>query len=231
MTEDFANSSATHNSQPQERIPRKQGSTVLGRIVLVLALLAVVAAAFMGGHHLGQQSGITQQKIAEQLKLQQQVQLQANEIKRLKSELATKPKQKRSPLITEVGELTFYDDLINDRVDQVEENSSAEASKKMEQNVADIIAQSQQHSSTNKLPLYIQVGSFADKTIAQATKQQVIALGMISYIQPVTLSNGRHRYRVAVGPYPDMKQAIAAKKVLKAKLHLNGLITRINYQR
>jgi len=226
MTKDFANASPERNNAPQEGLPRGGETPIMGRIVLVLALLTVVAAAFAGGHYLGQKQGVNQQKVAEKLKMQQQLKLQNREIIHLKEKLATKPVPKASPLITEVGELTFYDDLVNDKVAPAHDNNTAKTSRRAENNVADIIAQSQRHGSSD-LPIYIQLGSFAEETIAQNVKQQVIALGMISYIQPVTLSGNRQRFRVQVGPYPNMAHAITAKKTLQHKIHMNGLITRI----
>lgn len=226
MTKDFANVSSVRDNPPRDGLVQHQGTSTIGRVMLVLALVIVVAAAFAGGHYLGQQHGINQQKIAEKLKMQQQLKQQNREIDRLKKELATKPVPKNSPLTTEVGELTFYDDLINDKVDPGGDNNSAKVSRKEEKNVADIIAQSQQHGA-NHLPIYIQLGSFADETIAKGVKQRVVALGMISYIQPVTLSGSRHRFRVQVGPYPNMKHAVKARKTLQHKLHMSGLIIRV----
>jgi len=225
MSQDFANVPLVRGRAPQEGPARVGGTSVIGRILLVLALLAVVALAFAGGHYLGQQHGINQQKVAEQLRMQQQLTLQNKEINRLKKELAAKPEPARATLMTEVGELTFYDDLMNDKVVPGGDRSATKPSQKIEQNMADIIAQSQQRGAAN-LAIYIQLGSFVDEMLAKGIKQQVIALGMISYVQPVTLSGNRHRFRVQVGPYSDMKHAIDAKTILQHKLHMNGMITR-----
>jgi len=226
MTRDFANLASIQDDLPQEGLSGKSNTPMISRMLLVLALIVVVAVAFAGGYYLGQQHGISQQKVAEQLQLQQQVKLQNKEINHLKQELAAKPKEtNKASVVTEVGELTFYDDLINDKVDPNDNNTANKASKKVEQNVADIIAQSQQSSATN-LPIYIQLGSFANQSIAKGIKQQVVALGMISFIQSVTLSGNRHHFRVLVGPYRDMRHAVTAKTKLHHKLHIDGMITR-----
>ena len=228
MTRDFAKVSSQDVAPLAEaRAPSREGPSVIGRMLLVLTLVAVVAAAFVGGYYLGQQHGIDQQKVAEKLKLQQQVAAQHREINRLKQALAAKPapKPKPSTAITEVGELTFYDDLVNDGVNPVAASPAAKASSKLEKNVADIIAQSQQPGDA-QLPIYIQLGAYSDEGVAKGVKQRVVALGMISFVQPVTLSGGRHRFRVRVGPYPDMQQAVAAQATLRKKLHMEGIITR-----
>ncbi len=227
--QDFAqlSSSELPVGGPSQRPPKRKRRFSWGRLFLVIMLVGLVAAAFAGGHYLGEQHGIDRQRALAQQQLRQQLDDQTREIERLKRELAAKPKPKApaSTPTTEIGDLTFYDDLVNDKVDPASAETPQQADRAIEQNVADIIAQSQ-HNGTEKLPLFVQVGSFRKRSVADGVKQRVITLGMICSIQPVTLSGNRQRFRVRVGPYPDMKQALAAKDKLKKELHLNGLITR-----
>ncbi|RMH50744.1 MAG: hypothetical protein D6682_06305, partial [Zetaproteobacteria bacterium] len=191
MGQDFARLSSEAMAEVAPPRPKRDGrASRLGRALLVAALVAVVAAAFAGGHYLGRMEGIDQQKASARQQLQRQLEAQRREIDRLKRELAARPKKKataRPDAVTEVGELTFYDDLIHDKVDPTV--ATAETGQGIERGVADIIAQSSLPEG-GRLPLYIQLGSFGDRTSAELLKQQVVRLGMIAFIRPVTLSGG-----------------------------------------
>jgi len=227
MVEDFAKPMTP--SQPPSP-PSTTGGGVRTAVV-VLLLLGLVIAAFLGGYQLGQRHGVDLQKVEAQRALQQRLNQQQQEIAHLQAELATQAKQSATAAkpknTTELGELTFYNDLPNAKVlpDDASANGVKQVSHALERGVADIIAQSQ-HGAEAGEPLRIQLGSFAHKSEAEALKQQVLRLGLIGTIRAVKVSGGRQRLRVMVGPYANMTQALAAKKQLKQKLHVEGLIVR-----
>ncbi|MDX8408641.1 MAG: SPOR domain-containing protein [Mariprofundales bacterium] len=228
MVQDFAKSMTP--PQPQSAPASVVGGS-LRTAVVVLLLLGLVIAAFLGGYQLGQRHGVDLQKAEAQRALQQRFDQQQQEISRLQAELVTQAKQSAAEAkpknTTEIGELTFYNDLPNAKVlpDEAGMDGTRQVSHSLERGVADIIAQSR-HGAEAGVPLRIQIGSFARKAEAESLKQQVVRLGLICTIHAAKLSGDRQRLRVMVGPYANMKQALAAKKQLKQKLHVEGLIVR-----
>ncbi|MDQ6950661.1 MAG: SPOR domain-containing protein [Mariprofundales bacterium] len=212
--------------------------------VVVVALIGVVVAAFLGGYQLGQHYKSEQLQVEAKRVLQQRFDQQAQEISDLQEKLVITEKKRPPPpakKTSEVGELTFYNDLPNAKVYSNRDAATPKlkpkrkpkhpsvakvATRRVERGVADIIAQTRQSAILTGRALQIQLASFAHESDAELLKQRVLLQGMISVVRPVMLSGKRNVFRVMVGPYPTMKQAMADKRRLHATLHLAGLIVR-----
>ena len=73
---------------------------------------------------------------------------------------------------------------------------------------------------------YLQAGAFQDPNEAQALKAELALLGLEAHIQTVENAAGVQMQRVRLGPYTDMSQVSAARRLL-AQNNINADLIKI----
>ncbi|MDX8407559.1 MAG: SPOR domain-containing protein [Mariprofundaceae bacterium] len=223
----------------------------LGALMPVLAILLVALLCFAGGYWLGQaQSGhkpvaVSKSTVpeAEYINLKARFEKQLTQLEELGSELAKWKAIAKRDASSKVGDLQFYKDLPNQSVmpapmkdSEIEGKSAAsrpastepaavyapeEASSQM---LASIIGREMQRSP--KAEFRIQAGSFRSLADAQPLERRLHAAGFTSFIEAVDLGDKGVWQRVYVGPFESRGAAEKAKRNLRDKLKISGLLVR-----
>ncbi len=211
---------------------------------VVITLLATVFAiiCFGTGFYMGEKHGIEASKGNKQETLIAKLETQKKELEVLKEDAQKWQQQEANT--SQVGELTFYNELPDQSINpepldiqpKIKNNTvfldklEAELAKKQdkekaliatEQKLEDII---QAQLKTTSRTFKIQVASFTTKADAQRFLPKLKALGIPAEIQRVEISGRGIYYRVYSRSYQQEQEAIQAKKLIKQKLNIDGLM-------
>lgn len=237
--QDFA-----HNESPRPEDVRPAGQMKV--LLLTLLALLVVAGGFSAGFYLGQEMGMEKASSENEAKLLAQLKQQQQELARLRAETAEKQPEVST---TQVGELTFYNELPKQSVEPVpmesqslpdagnEKNSSAKpaaaddsADERLRQIIEQELGRGSDARSAKPVPegggYFLQLASFQKKSEAEQFLPKLDAAGYQGSIRRVELSGLGVWYRVYAGPFPSKLEAEQARRSAKEKLNITGLVVK-----
>jgi DedD protein len=230
----------------QIEAPQPEDVRPMGRskvLFLTIMALAVVAGGFVAGFMVGHEMGIQKATSDDDERLLRQLKQQKMELARLRSEA-----QKQQPDVstTQVGELTFYNELPKQSVDpepmQVNRKRGVQGSGPTQSSkdsttskvlVKQIIEQ-ELNQKTNEKPAvgvdeyYLQLASFQKQSDAESFFPKLEKNGLSGVIKRVELSELGTWYRVYAGPFDSKKASEEAKKRAKNSLNITGLIVKVD---
>ncbi|MDX8390527.1 MAG: SPOR domain-containing protein [Mariprofundaceae bacterium] len=216
------------------------------RIVIIVSLVLLLAISFAAGFWLGGETEKQLNNNEERSQLLHQIMQQQQEIKELKlaqvkSEKERLIQQKKSEQathpLTDVGPLTFYNDLPKQSVTPVPLTipNHKETKKKTAE---DILRQELKTPSATPTVLAttahkgqtyrLQVGSFQQKKDAGELKKRLAKIDNSATVMQSEIKNRGTWYRVFMGPYLSRNEAELAHKDIQQKMHITGLIVEIN---
>jgi len=244
---------AAHDFAHNEAPIRTQNSAI-SSLMPVMAILLVSLLCFAGGYWLGQAQA-PGQKItevpaasiakAEYANLQARYEQQAHEMDRLGQELQKWKALASRDASSKVGDLHFYKDLPNQPVmpapltdagaghasgasavpatkpAELQTEPPANESSRM---MATIIGREIQRSQTGVYR--IQAGSFRSGADALPLQKRLDGAGFQSFIDAVDLGEKGKWQRVYVGPFASKGAAEKAKRELKDRLKISGLLVK-----
>lgn len=237
--QDFAHIKET---RPEDVRPMGQSKVLL----LIMVALAVVAAGFAIGFMMGQEMGKQKATSEEKARLVEQLKAQQEELAKLRAAA-----KQRLPKVstTEVGELTFYNELPQQSVDPepltadstatntraTHDQPEAIPSEKLlksliEHELSQAGRKTAQSDSKETLAgdevYYLQLASFQKQSDAEAFFPKLDGAGFKGVIKRVELPKLGVWYRVYAGPFSTKAATEAAKKSVKEKLKITGLVVK-----
>ncbi|MDX8387018.1 MAG: SPOR domain-containing protein [Ghiorsea sp.] len=204
-------------------------------IVILAIMFAIVCFAI--GFFMGEKHGLETDKGNKHEALLETLQEQQKELESFKQE-AEKWRQKEAST-SQVGELTFYNELpkqsvmpepldgkikhqiitpknkhsiIDESVDNIEATE-----KKL-----NAIIEKEMNTSTRKFR--IQLASFKQRSDSENLVAQLKAVGVDASVDQVNLANIGVRYRVNTLPFDQHHHALRAKRLVKEKFNITGII-------
>ncbi len=242
--QDFANLNT-----PSEEDVRPMSQTKV--LFLVLLALAVVAGGFVTGFMLGQEIGEEKASSEEKERLVKQLKMQQEELARLRAEAR---KQLPQVSTTQVGELTFYNELPKQSVEPepLNPDRSVPAQTDREESVPDQRPDKSKSSSEALLKqiiereltqgskpeavksskaeadgsYYLQLASFQKRSDAEKFYPKLASAGLSGVVKQVEIPKLGQWYRVYAGPYASRELAEKAKRDVKSKMNISGLIVK-----
>jgi cell division septation protein DedD len=240
-TQDFA-----HIKAPTPEEVRPMGQFKL--LLLIMIALGVVAAGFAVGFTVGQQMGMEKASSEDEARLLVQLKAQQEELAKLRAEAS----KQRQPEVstTQVGELTFYNELPKQSVDPVplqkdsvpavkQEMGSQEmhhgdavsSEELLKQIIEQELGQTKKvdnHDAATMQPgvYYLQLASFQKQSEAENFFPKLSSSGYAGVIKRVDLAGKGVWYRVYAGPFASKQASEAAKSSVKDKLNITGLIVK-----
>jgi len=224
----------------QVEAPLPEDVRPMGRskvLLLTVMALAVVAGGFVIGFMAGHEAGIQKATGDDDQRLLAQLKQQQQELAILRAEAQ---KQQSGLSTTQVGELTFYNELPKQSVDPEplqmnreqssprsglgRENEGAAASEVLlKQIIEQELGQKKDQVPTNGV-YYLQLASFQKQSEAEKFFPKLAKIGFPGEIKRVELPRLGTWYRVYAGPFDSEKSSLEAKKSLKESLNITGLI-------
>jgi cell division septation protein DedD len=241
--QDFAHIEAPH---PDDVRPMGQMKVLL----LTIVALGVVAGGFAVGFMVGQDMGIQKATSEDEARLVAQLKKQQQELTKLRTEA-----KKRVPeaSTTQVGELTFYNELPQQSVDpapmqansvstaqdtatvkEMEEIESTPSETLLKQIIEQELKQGADKKAAQVSPIasvkvgeyYLQLASFQKENEAKKFFPKLSKAGYTGTIKQVDLAERGTWYRVYAGPFTSKQASEEAKKDVKGKLNITGLIVK-----
>ena len=232
--QDFAQIEAP---QPEDIRPMGRSKVLL----LTIMALAVVAGGFMVGFMAGHEAGMQKATSNDDKRLLAQLKQQRGELARLRSEA-----QKQQPRVstTQVGELTFYNELPKQSVDPepmqmnrepgVQSTGLGQGSRESTASnilLKQIIEQELGQKADEKPALtadeyYLQLASFQKQGDAESFFPKLAKTGLSGVIKRVELAKLGIWYRVYAGPFDSRQASEEARKRAKKSLNITGLIVK-----
>ncbi len=232
--QDFAQIEAP---QPEDVRPMGRSKVLL----LTIMALAVVAGGFMTGFMVGHETGMQKATSNDDERLLAQLKQQQGELATLRSEA-----QKRQPEVstTQVGELTFYNELPRQSVDpepmQMNREQGVQSSKPVQSSkeipgsktLLKQIIEQELSQKMNEKPAdgageyYLQLASFQKQSDAESFFPKLAKSGLSGVIKRVELSKLGTWYRVYAGPFDSRATSEEARKRAKKSLSITGLIVK-----
>jgi len=241
--QDFAN---LESPRPDDVRPVGQ---MRGLMLIILALI-VVAGGFAVGFYVGQEMGKKNAVSANEARLVRELEQQREELAKLREEA-----KKRVPDVTttQVGELTFYNELPKQSVEPEpldaqtgpERTTAKETviskpavSQKSDELLKEIIEQelNRVEKTGSALPpatvkpasgeYFLQLASFQKKDEAEKFLPRLGSAGFSGTIRSVDISGRGVWYRVYAGPFVTRQKAEEAKSSAKEKLKIDGLVVK-----
>ncbi|MDQ6958967.1 MAG: SPOR domain-containing protein [Mariprofundaceae bacterium] len=204
-----------------------QGMGNMQSIFMVAGMLIVVGASFVGGFMLGEKQGKAKAKHAGKQHLLEQIAKQRHELETLKK-MAGNQKHNSGKAATQVGELTFYNTLPNQKVAPAPlDASQSEINHKNK--VTDVIRRELAQRGAQPTPVGIfklQVGSYQRRNKAETLKARLEQKGFPAFVQQTMVPELGLWFRVYTGPYPDRRVAEQARLQVQTKMHITGLLLR-----
>lgn len=213
-------------------------------MLFAIAVLALTAGSFAGGYKFGHKAGEESAQSESKARLVARMEEQKKELDRLRKEA-----EARLPEVstTQVGELTFYNELPKQPVEPAPLSEAAEAPEPekypangaatstsdalLKQIIENELKQgapasAQADKAKGSRSFYVQAASFVKESDARIFVAKLQAIAMPSRIERVDLANLGVRHRVFVGPYETRDKADAAVASLKSKMNVSGLVVR-----
>jgi len=224
-------------------------------LFLIIIALAVVAGGFVVGFVVGQDMGMQKATSADEARLIAQLKKQKQELTMLREKA-----KNRMPDVstTQVGELTFYNELPQQSVDpepmeihgsplkekatEAKKPAQAEVTSSevlLKQILEQELSQGNDKKSVHGVPspsrvksveasgeYYLQLASFQRQSEAESFFPKLMKTGYTGVIKRVELPGLGTWYRVYAGSFTSKKAAEMAKKDVKTKLNITGLIVK-----
>jgi len=238
--QDFAN----NESLRQEKMSPPSGNMKV-LLLIAVALMAVVAG-FGSGFYLGKETAREKVSGEGESKLLAQLKQKEEELSRLRAEVNRK-KPDEAPT-TQVGELTFYNELPRQSVvpapmeteasapspDAVPPGSASQKETSPDATLKQIIEQELSLGGGDQKPktdgsasaYYLQMASFQQKSEAEKFLPKVGSVGYSGSVRRVELPGKGTWYRVYAGPFSSKQAAEEARKSVGKKLNINGLVVK-----
>jgi len=243
--QDFA-----HIEVPQEVVEKPISNA--RSIVLTVLLVILILGAFTGGFWLGQKQGIEIAAGEDKARLEKLLQEKQAEMDALRAE-AAKDKEKPKVSTTQVGELTFYNELPSQSVQPTPLHAADKSVVKkvgptppssdlMRQVIEDEMNQGgvvedvavvvkakpvKKHADAVVEQSYLlQVGSFQQQSDANAFLPKLKKQGFLPSVHRVELPSLGVWYRVYIGPYDSQESAEQAKLAVKKTLNITSLLVK-----
>jgi len=204
-----------------------RGAGNMRSILVVAGMLIVVGTSFIGGFMLGEKQGKAKAEYAGKQHLLDEIKKQRHELDTLKK---TAENQKRNPdkAKTQVGDLTFYNTLPNQKVAPAP-LGTPQSKTSHKNKVTDIIRhelahQGAQSGSTGTFKL--QLGSYQHREDAENLKALLKKNGFQGVIEKTMVPELGAWFRVYTGPYPNSRMAEQVRTQVQAKMHITGLLLR-----
>ncbi len=231
--QDFAQIEAP---QPEDVRPMGRSKVLL----LTMAALAVVAGGFVVGFMVGHEVGVQKATGDDDERLVAQLKQQQQELAKLRAQAQV---QQPAVSTTQVGELTFYNELPKQSVDPeplpvnraesqvTNREKSGDDSSVSKDRLKKIIQQElnqkmvDTHASARG-EYFLQVGSFQKQSDAEAFYPKLVKSGLAGVIKRVELPKLGTWYRVYAGPFDSKSASEMAKKRVKSSLNITGLIVK-----
>jgi len=214
-------------------------------MVLTVLSVLLILGTFLGGFWLGQKQGIETAAGEDKARLEKLLREQQDEMQLLRQE-AAKQKDQPETSTTQVGDLTFYDELPLQSVQpaplhgtenplptETVENTNivSPSTLEMRKMIEREMRQSPQKkivavkSSKAKAQGFIlQVGSFQKQADANAFLTKLTKQGFVPSVHRVELPNLGVWYRVYITGYTSKEAANRAKDAVKKTLNITALI-------
>jgi len=226
--------------QPEDVRPMKQSKVLL----LTVTALCVVAGGFVVGFLVGHEMGIQKATSDDDERLQAKLKQQQMELATLRANA-----KKRSPDVstTQVGELTFYNELPKQSVDpeplqmnsgQPQNSNPNKSSRERDVSKEELKQIIEQELNQKRDPktngtltraegeYFLQVGSFQKQSDADIFFPKLKKSGFPGVIKRVKLPALGTWYRVYVGPFDTKEASEKAKIRVKSSLNITGLIVK-----
>lgn len=193
--------------------------------VVVLALVVVVAAGFVGGFFLGRDYGHQQVTKQDRERLLAELQAQQRELQQLRQQ---RRDEQKTATTTQIGELTFYNELPQQSVTPAPLALTPAASSKTEparperEPAAGIAASPAKPAAAGKFR--VQVASYRGQAEAEAMRLSLHKMGIAAWVETVEIPGRGRWHRVYAGPFASLAQAEDVKARIKSALHMNGLL-------
>jgi len=222
-------------------------------ILLVFMALLLLTGSFVGGFWLGRDRGMQAATGEVRAELEAQLHQQQQELAKLHDELSRRAAGAENSG-TDVGDLTFYNELPRQAVVPAPLQSNQPAAEKPDaQPVAekpaaapatmqDILAQELQQrppaapqksaaattapASAQQGTYLLQVGSFQRRQDAERFSTKFTPLGMTPLVREVQLSGRGTWYRVYVGGFASKAAAEEARQRVQRALKIEGLVVK-----
>ncbi len=194
-------------------------------IFVVAGMLAVVGLSFIGGIVLGEKQGMEKAEYAGKKRLLQRIETQRHELDILKKKDGGQ-KHRLARMETQVGDLTFYNTLPNQKVAPAPLGTS-QNSLGHEGVAADIIRHGPAHRRTQPVPggaFRLQVGSYHRKADADNLKKQFKQQGLRAVVEKTVVPGMGLWFRVYTGPYANRRMAGQARLRVQTTMHITGLL-------
>ncbi|MDT8376005.1 MAG: SPOR domain-containing protein [Mariprofundaceae bacterium] len=232
--QDFAQIEAP---QPEDVRPMGRSKVLL----LTMMALAVVAGGFVVGFMVGHEMGIQKATSDDDERLLAQLKQQQGELAKLRAEA-----RKRQPEVstTQVGELTFYNELPKQSVDpepmqmnrgqgirSAGPDRNSKESTTSQALLKQIIEQEMGQKKSEKPAdaaggYYLQLASFQKQSAAETFFPKLEKSGFPGVIRRVELPGLGTWYRVYAGPFDSEETSEEARKSVKNSININGLIVK-----
>jgi len=196
-------------------------------ILVVAGMLMIVGISFVGGFMLGEKQGKAKAEYAGKQHMLEQIEKQRHELNTLKK-TAEHQKRNAGQTATQVGELTFYNTLSNQKVAPAPLDASRKESDHGN-NVTDIIRHElvrgqTQPASTGVFKL--QVGSYQRREEAEKLKNLLGKHGFQAVVEQTMVPDLGLWFRVYTGPYANRGMAEQVRSQVQTKMHITGLLLR-----
>ncbi|PCI45606.1 MAG: hypothetical protein COB41_01225 [Proteobacteria bacterium] len=237
----------------QIEVPQVEVEKPLSHVkTMVLTVLSVllVLGTFMGGFWLGQKQGIETAAGEDKARLEKLLREQKNEMALLRQE-AAKQKEPEEASTTQVGDLTFYNELPSQSVQpaplhaesvpgkhllvktMVNANIPSSSTLEMRKMIEKEMRQSPQkktavvvHRKAEVQGFILQVGSFQKQADADAFLPKLTKQGFSPLVRRVELQKLGTWYRVYISGYDSKEAANKAKDTVKKSLNITALVLR-----
>ncbi len=189
--------------------------------LVVAGMLIIVGVSFVGGVMLGEKQGMEKAKYAGKQHLLQRLEKQRHELDTLKK---TKYQSARGK--TQVGDLTFYNTLPDQKVTPAPLDAS-QNSPGRERAVTDIIRRELAHRGRQPASsgaFRLQVGSYQRREDADNLKARFKQQGLQAVVEQTTVPNLGLWFRVYTGPYASRAMAEQVRLQVQTKMHITGLL-------
>ncbi len=198
-----------------------QGAGNMRAILVVAGLLIVVGGSFIGGFMLGEKQGQAQAEHEGKQQLLSEIKKQQHELETLKKKAENK-KHNPDKNETQVGDLTFYNTLPNQKVAPAPLDISQD---KTNHAIRHRLAHQRKQSEPTGI-FKLQLGSYQREEDADALKERLKEKGFQGVVEQTMVSGLGLWFRVYTGPYSNSKIAEQARSKIQTKMHITGLLLR-----
>jgi len=204
--------------------PRGAGN--MRTLLVVAGMLIIVGGSFSGGFMLGEQQGQAQAEHAGKQHLLDEIKKQRHELNSLKK---TAAKKKNNPDNAErqIGDLTFYNTLPNQKVDPAPLDTSQDKGRHANRVPTSQHKLPQLKKQSEPMGIFkLQLGSYQREEDADGLKERLKKKGFHGVVEQTMVSGLGLWFRVYTGPYPNTGMAEQARSAIQAKMHITGLLLR-----